>query len=141
MRVGQLEAEQRELQRELDRWHREIRDLSRKLRPGEENGAFMGRLAELHEHIANVEGRVRQLREQTRAVHSQRLDEDEAMLAMSVFDPMWEALTPREQARVTALLVERVDYDGAKEKVAIVFRPAGIISSDETSLQMSAYLR
>ena len=54
------------------------------------------------------------------------LDEEEAALALSVFDPVWGALTPREQARVIGLLVDRVDYDGAAGKVSIAFHPAGI---------------
>ena len=39
---------------------------------------------------------------------------------------MWDSLTPREQARVVQLLVERVDYDGATGKVSITFHPSGI---------------
>jgi site-specific DNA recombinase len=35
-------------------------------------------------------------------------------------------LTLREQTRVVQLLVERVDYDGAKGKIAITFHPTGI---------------
>jgi site-specific DNA recombinase len=54
------------------------------------------------------------------------LDEEETAVAMSVFDPVWEALTPREQARVIGLLVERVDYDGASSTVSITFHPTGI---------------
>lgn len=45
---------------------------------------------------------------------------------MAVFDPVWDSLTPREQARVIHLLVERVDYDGATGKIAITFHPSGI---------------
>ena len=42
------------------------------------------------------------------------------------FDPVWGTLSPREQARVLHLLIERVGYDGEKERVAITFRPGGI---------------
>jgi len=46
-------------------------------------------------------------------------------LALSIFDPVWGSLTPHEQVRVIHLLVQQIDYDGSKGKVAIAFRPAG----------------
>lgn len=54
------------------------------------------------------------------------VDEREIALALSVFDPVWDSLTQREQARIVQLLVEQVDYDGATGKVSITFRPSGI---------------
>jgi len=46
--------------------------------------------------------------------------------ACSLFDPLWETLNAREQARILHLLIERVDYDGPKGTVAITFHPTGI---------------
>ena len=46
--------------------------------------------------------------------------------ACSPFDPLWETLTAREQARVLHVLIERVDYDGPKGTVSISFHPTGI---------------
>lgn len=43
-----------------------------------------------------------------------------------MFDPVWDHLTPQEQARVTQLLIETVAYDGPAGTVAITFRPLGI---------------
>jgi site-specific DNA recombinase len=125
-RAGELDAERAGLEKDLTGWHREIRDLSGRLRPGEDNGAVIGRLAELQERIGTVEVRVRKLREQIHAIHHQLLEEDEAALAMSIFDPVWGSLTPHEQVRAVQLLVERVDYNGSKGKVSITFRPTGI---------------
>jgi len=125
-RAGELDAERAGLEKDLTGWHREIRDLSGRLRPGEDNGAVIGRLAELQERIGTVEVRVRKLREQIHAIHHQLLEEDEAALAMSIFDPVWGSLTTHEQVRAVHLLVERVDYDGSKGKVSITFRPSGI---------------
>jgi site-specific DNA recombinase len=125
-RTAGLEAEQRGLQKDLTAWHGEVRRLSGQLRPGEDNGPIVARLAELQERIGTVEMRVMKVREQIQAVHRQLLDEEEAATALSVFEPVWEALTPGEQGRVVGLLVERVDYDGSKGKVSIAFRPTGI---------------
>jgi hypothetical protein len=93
-------------------------------------------LADLQERIGLVEGRVRKVREQIHAIQHQLLDEDEAALTLSVFDPVWESLTPREQARVVQLLVQQVAYDGAKSKVSIAFHPTGIKTlADELARQ------
>src|SRR5262249_61566527 len=86
----------------------------------------VARLADVHERIGSVEERVRKLREQIQSIHAQLVDEDAAMQALSLFDPVWERLTPKEQARVIALLVEGVDFDGAAGKVSIRFHPSGI---------------
>jgi len=60
------------------------------------------------------------------ACQSQRLTEHEVEIALAAFEPVWQALTPREQMRMVQLLVERVDYDGGKGKVAITFHASGI---------------
>ena len=63
---------------------------------------------------------------QIRAVHEGLLDEGQAATALALFDPLWQGLSPGEQARVLGLLVQRVDYDGARGRVAITFHPGGI---------------
>ena len=46
--------------------------------------------------------------------------------ALAAFDPLWESLSPREQARMLRLLIQRVEYDGSKGTVSITFLPNGI---------------
>jgi site-specific DNA recombinase len=48
--------------------------------------------------------------------------------ALAAFDPVWEALTPKEQARIVKLLVSHVDYDGQTGNVAITFHATGLAS-------------
>ncbi len=122
----ELQAEQRALNRDLSCWQGEINKLSGQLRPGEDNGSIIARLADLQERIRLVGGRADKLREQIKAIQEQLLDEEEAAAALSVFDPVWGSLTPTEQARVIGLLVEQVDYDGAAGKLAIAFHASGI---------------
>lgn len=45
---------------------------------------------------------------------------------MAEFELVWMTRTPREQTRVVQLLVEQVDFDGSRGKVAITFRSSGI---------------
>ncbi len=60
------------------------------------------------------------------ALGRQLVDEKEVARALAVFDPVWDTLAPREQARVIRLLVQRVDYDGEKGTVSVTFHPAGM---------------
>jgi site-specific DNA recombinase len=125
-RTAELEAEQRGLERDLNRWHGEVRKLSIQLKPGEDNGELVGRLADLHERIGTVEQRVGKVRGQIKEITDQLIPEEQASQALSAFDPVWETLTPNEQARVIELLVERVEYDGRDRKVTVAFHPTGI---------------
>ena len=43
---------------------------------------------------------------------------------------MWDALFPREQARILDLLVERIDYDRGEERLKIRF---GLVDSERTA--------
>jgi site-specific DNA recombinase len=134
--AAELEAQQRRLEKDLAHWHSEVRTLSGQLRPGDDNGPLIARLADLQERISQVEERGRQVLAQIKGLHQQLLDEEQAALALSVFDLVWQALTPKEQAQVVQLLVERVDYDGAKGTVAITFHPTGIRTlADELARQ------
>jgi site-specific DNA recombinase len=45
---------------------------------------------------------------------------------MTLFDPVWDALVPKERARVLHFLVEEVEYDGRTGRVSITFHPAGV---------------
>ena len=73
-----------------------------------------------------VERRVTEARERAIAAAWDALDESDLAAALSLFDPVWDALFPREQARILRLLVERVGYDGGAGTLAITFRPSGI---------------
>jgi site-specific DNA recombinase len=125
-RTAELDVEQRALEKDLGMWHAEISKLTAQMRPGEDNGVLIARLADLQERIARVEERVRKVREQIRAAHRQLLDDEEAETALSLFDPVWGALTLAEQAKVVRLLVKQVQYDGQEGTLAITFHATGI---------------
>jgi site-specific DNA recombinase len=114
----ELEAEERSLQRELARHSAALR----KLPPGEK----AGELANLQDRIRVAEQRETDVREQIAALRRELVDEREVGAALSVFDLVWDTLSPREQARIIHLLVERVDYDGKHGTVSVTFRPNGI---------------
>ncbi len=125
-RTAELESERKGLEKDLAGWHGDVRRLSGAVRPGGDNAAVVARLADLQERIAGVEARVRKVREQIAGVREQMVDDAEAARALSLFSPVWDTLTPHEQARVVGLLVERVVYDGARGSVAVTFHATGI---------------
>jgi hypothetical protein len=59
-------------------------------------------------------------------LEQERLDEAAASRALANLDPSWDRMTPDEQGRIVQLLGARVDYDGAKGKLAITFHPLGL---------------
>jgi site-specific DNA recombinase len=125
-RVAELETEQRALTRDQSRWDAELRKLALHLGPDDAADPVIGRLADLQERLAQVENRAAGVREQIAAIRKERIDETEATEALQAFHPVWETLTPRDQARVIGLLVERIDYDGAEGMIAIRFFPTAI---------------
>lgn len=122
-RIDELETEKQILERDLSRHNAELRKLAGCLAT---NGAATDRVADLQDRIRAVEQQSTQVREELIGLGRELFDESEAARAMALFDPVWDALTPREQQRVISLLVQRVDYDGAKGIVSVTFYPSGI---------------
>lgn len=118
----ELQVEERRLERELARHNADVRKLAGNVR----DAAQAGETAALQERIRVAEQRATEVREQTVALNRELVDEREVEAALSVFDPVWETLSPREQARIIQLLVERVDYNGEDGTVSVTFRPNGI---------------
>jgi site-specific DNA recombinase len=125
-RAGQIEKEKRGMERELQRWHTELHQLTAQIKPGADNASLLARLADLNERINASEQRVAGLQSQIDAIRAVRFDPDQTAELLSIFDPVWNALAPRQQNRIIELLVDRIDYDGARGKVRIVFRSTGI---------------
>jgi site-specific DNA recombinase len=121
--VTALQAERRALERDCRRWHEEIRaSLDGVGQPVH----GLPRLADLQERLRLGGQRAGAIDNRLEALSRERLTEDEVAAALGNFDPIWNALSPREQARVVHLLVERVDYDGGAGTIAITFHPAGL---------------
>jgi site-specific DNA recombinase len=134
-RVEELKTERRGLERNVDQWQAEIHAL---VTAGANNGSTpdISRLADLQERIRIAEQRSSEINEEIAALDGERVSESEVESALAVFDPLWESLTSREQARIVQLLVQRVDYDGAESQVSIAFHPSGIKTlADELAQQ------
>jgi site-specific DNA recombinase len=83
-------------------------------------------LPALQERIEATQRKVTEATEEIGRLRGQLVDRGEVAAALGSFTQVWEQLSPKEQARLIRLLVERVDYDGAEGNVSITFRPGGI---------------
>jgi site-specific DNA recombinase len=138
-RLAELEAERRVLEKDLARWNAQVRAHAPACQGADPDGGALAWLADLEERIRAAEQHLTRVKEQVCALRGQRLNEDEVTLALSQFGPVWECLSPREQARLVQLLVARVDYDGSRGGVVITFHPAGIKAlADEVACQHEA---
>jgi site-specific DNA recombinase len=120
-----LEAERRGLERDAGRWHEELRASLSDIGPGQKTNT-LPRLADLQERLRLAEQRGSEIQARLEALDRERISEEEVAAALGSFDPVWEALSPREQARIVQLLVERIDYDGGEGTIAIAFHPGGL---------------
>ena len=102
-----LVAERRRLERELARLRARNGDADR-------------------DQIGRIESRLAEIAEELAVLQATAVDKHDVAKALSMFDPVWDVLFPAERERVIALLVERVEFDAARETVAITFRPTGI---------------
>jgi site-specific DNA recombinase len=118
-----LRTEQTELQRELARFHSEIRILATQ---SPATSAATAKIAELHERVQRGESRMAELQQQAADLERDRVDDEELAAAFTDFDGMWAALSPQEQARILRLLVARVDYDSDEGSVSVTFHLSGI---------------
>jgi site-specific DNA recombinase len=76
--------------------------------------------------IATAERRLAEIgAELTRQV-MQETSESDVAAALAEFDTLWAALTAKEQALVTALLIECIAYDDKLGIIDIKFWPSGI---------------
>lgn len=85
-------------------------------------------LAETQERIRSAERRLTEIDNELISLDGKLVADEVVSKALAEFDQLWEALVPREQARVLELLVERVEYDGEHGNVALTFHPCGIKS-------------
>lgn len=83
-------------------------------------------LADVQQSIRSAERRLTEIENELITLRGQLVDEDVITKVLADFDQLWDSLSPREQARVLELLIERVDYDGQHGSVSLTFHPCGI---------------
>jgi len=123
--LPELQSNRRNVARELAWHHDEIKILATN---GPANGATTARIADLHERVARAEAQLAQWTKQVEALEHERLEAADVAAAFADFDNVWNALSPREQAKVLAILISRVEFDAKDDTIAVAFHPTGIRS-------------
>jgi len=118
---AELVTEQRQLKRELSRSHAELRRLA-----GDAAAPVPDQMAELHDHIAQCETRLREVQHQLQQHERDRLTAADIDTALADSGGVWNTLSPREQVQLVALLVARVEFDASAGTVAVSFHPTAI---------------
>jgi site-specific DNA recombinase len=120
--VKRLKAERAALERQRRGDEAEV---ARLVAAGTDNGNAT-QLAQVQERIGQAERRLTEIEDELTRLVATDISEDEVAMALGEFETVWSALKPKEQARVLALLIERVDHDGKAGTVEITFHPAGV---------------
>ncbi|MGD9547791.1 MAG: recombinase family protein [Candidatus Krumholzibacteriia bacterium] len=122
-----LAAEERMLKRKLDAAKAEEARLVNALGSGEvAPGAVSLRLAQLEDEAARLATRRAEAARERQAAAEATLSQEDLTAALGLFDPVWDALYPAEQARIIELLIDRVEIDTEAGTLAVTFHPTGI---------------
>jgi len=121
-----LESERQSIDRNLAKTNVEMRKVAIEAATADDDSPASRRLADLQERVQSGERRLTEIREESVRLRAGLVGEDDVAKALGEFDTLWQSLSPREQARVLHLLIERVDYDGEDATVSVTFRPTGI---------------
>ena len=132
--VAQLAAQRRGVKAEVKRLERELRDAQLEVdrlvaavanAQGSAQEALASGLGKSHELVRTIEARLREVRIEEAQLAAQTVDEADVARALQAFDPIWDVLLVAERERVLHFIIERVDYDGASQKLDIHWRLAG----------------
>lgn len=127
-RLDKLVVEEKRIARELAGHHRDLQGLVRQPPTDQDNGLTAARFADLQERIACAERRQTEVQDEADRLRRNSVSESDVAGALAEFEPVWDSLSPREQARLLHLLIERVDYDGGDGMITITFHASGIKS-------------
>lgn len=120
--IKRLKAERAALERQRRADDAELRRLTT---AGGEDGD-LARLAQVQDRTDPTERRRCEIEHELATLVAQDISEQQVAAALGEFDTVWAALAPREQARVLAALIDRIDHDGKAGNIEITFHPTGM---------------
>ena len=129
--IAEMMDERVRLERELARHHAELRKLATVAATNPSAGMTM---ADLHERIRQAITRNAELDALIDDRHKAQLSEDDVRAAFADFDRLWDTLIPREQAKIIAMLVARIEFDPATSSITATFHPTAIRTLMQTKL-------
>lgn len=83
-------------------------------------------LNQLQSRIHEQQEIIQEINAQIVAIRHRMLNPDELTGAIESFHPVWETMSPADKAKLVHLLIERIEYDGKDETIALTYHAAGI---------------
>ena len=122
-----LKLDQRNLRKELERAKSDVARLADTLSrtDGHAADAVATELGKAQEQLAHLESRKKEIGDGLAALDAQAIDRAELTRALESFDPIWDVLLTPQRERVLQLLIEKIDYNGATQQLAITWRSSG----------------
>jgi site-specific DNA recombinase len=122
-----LKAEKKRAERDLVKVRADVQRLVETVSrvTGSAADAITVELEKAQQRVSTLEGRQREIQSELPDVNAQAIDREHLARALEEFDPIWEVLLTPERERVLKLLIEKITYDGATQKLAIDWRLAG----------------
>jgi site-specific DNA recombinase len=128
--IPRLKAEQKRLHRERQHKQERMKELVAAVGASAKPVvSFTERLHELESAVARLDQRLAGIQTELDSINHKTIDRDDLTAALSAFGPVWDELYPAEKTRVVNLLIERVEYDGAAEKMHFNFCSPSVASA------------
>lgn len=108
----------------------QIRDLAPQITSA---GDTAQQMVTLQEQLRDAEQEVSRVGASMMNLERRLVSDERIGEVIEKFDPLWESLTPTEQASVINLIVSRVDYDGPNQTVSVVFHGDGLGPGAQTT--------
>jgi site-specific DNA recombinase len=122
-RRPEVEAELARLETDRERLESERTNLVAAVaQRGPAHAPLVAKLAETDQALAAASGRAAEARAELARIDAGQIDEADLRASLAEMDQVWAELFPAERARVLALLIERVTFDGRTKDVEIAFR-------------------
>ena len=122
--LADLSLERQAAQRELASLGTELRGLLPNTGGGEQ--ATANQIADVHQRIARTEYRSSEILRELGSLEGESVDEADLRVILAQFEPVWEFLNSREQARIIRTLIEHIDYSGKTNRLTVRFRSPGV---------------
>jgi site-specific DNA recombinase len=132
--IAHLQSEQKSLHRQLQVDHERLRAIA----ANTTNHGRVAGLPELQSRIDAASDRLRETDNALRSLRDQAIDLDDVKRLLSSFDELWQSISPREQVRLTSLLIDRVEFDGVGGNIAITFHETGLESLAANEAEVTA---
>lgn len=113
-------------------------DLAEAARSAAGDPVAAGRLADLHDRAAAAQRRLAEIDAALDRAQGRLVDEEALRQGLARFDGAWEQLSPKERARMVALLVGRVDHDPVAGEVTLTFLPCALRSLGQVECEQEA---